>query len=101
MSNKLDEATVRHVAGLARLNVSDDEVSLFARQLAAVLDYVDQINELNTDDVPATAHALPLVNVFREDSVDPSYKPADALSNAPDSHDGFFKVPKVLDQDGA
>ena len=101
MSNRLDEATVRHVAGLARLNVSDDEVALFARQLAAVLDYVDQINELNTDDVPPMAHALPLVNVFREDSVDPSYKPADALSNAPDSHDGFFKVPKVLDQDGA
>lgn len=101
MSNRLDETTVRHVAGLARLSVTDDEVSLFARQLAAILDYVDQINELNTDDVLPTAHALPVVNVFREDCVDPSYEPADALSNAPDAHDGFFKVPKVLDQDGA
>jgi aspartyl-tRNA(Asn)/glutamyl-tRNA(Gln) amidotransferase subunit C len=100
-SKKLDEQAVRHVAHLARLKVSEAEVRLFAEQLSTILDYVEQLGELDTDDVPPTAHPLPLSNVFREDAVRDSRPAEEALSNAPDRKDAFFKVPKVIDQNSA
>ena len=101
MSSSLDEAAVRHVAHLARLKISDEEVRLYADQLSAVLGYVDQLNELDTTDVPPTTHAVPLSNVFRDDAVRASLSPGRALSNAPQQQDDFFRVPKVLDQESA
>ncbi|MHC4698425.1 MAG: Asp-tRNA(Asn)/Glu-tRNA(Gln) amidotransferase subunit GatC [Planctomycetota bacterium] len=101
MSSSLDEAAVRHVAHLARLEISDEEVRRYADQLSAVLGYVDQLNELDTTDVPPTTHAVPLSNVFRDDAVRASLDAECALSNAPQQQDGFFRVPKVLDQEGA
>ena len=101
MSSSLDEAAVRHVAHLARLEISDEEVRRYADQLSAVLGYVDQLNELDTTDVPPTTHAVPLSNVFRDDAVRSSLGPERALSNAPQQQDGFFRVPKVLDQESA
>jgi aspartyl-tRNA(Asn)/glutamyl-tRNA(Gln) amidotransferase subunit C len=101
MASSLDEAVVRHVAHLARLRISDAEAALFATQLSKVLEYVKQLNELDTRDVAPTAHALLVSNVFREDEVRPAWTPDQALYNAPDRRDGFFRVPKVLDQESS
>jgi aspartyl-tRNA(Asn)/glutamyl-tRNA(Gln) amidotransferase subunit C len=101
MASSLDEAAVRHVARLARLKITDAEAALFASQLSKVLEYIEQFNEVDTRNVPPTAHALPVSNVFREDVVRSSWTPDQALHNAPDRHDGFFRVPKVLDQESS
>ncbi|MFQ5415314.1 MAG: Asp-tRNA(Asn)/Glu-tRNA(Gln) amidotransferase subunit GatC [Phycisphaerae bacterium] len=101
MPPSLDESAVRHVANLARLNVSDAEVARYAAQLSAVLAYFEQLKQLDTTDVPPTAHPLPLTNVFRDDLVGPTCTPEFALRNAPSTRDTFFRVPKVLDHDGA
>ena len=101
MSPSLDEAAVRHVANLARLEISDEEVKRYADQLSAVLGYVEQLNELDTADVSPTAHAGGLSNVFREDMVQSSLSADHALRNAPQQQRGCFQVPKVLDQESA
>ncbi len=101
MSDTLDESAVRHVAHLARLKISDEEVARFAVQLSAILKYMDQLNEVETDDVPPTAHALELANVLRDDSIRTPCSAAEAIRNAPQSQDTFFRVPKVLDQESA
>lgn len=101
MARKIDEAQVRHISHLSRLNPTDDEVRLFSEQLSAILEYVEQLNELDTSDVPPTAHALPVNNVFRADEPRPGLTPDQALANAPHREGNFFAVPKVLDQDSA
>ena len=101
MGSTLDEAAVRHVARLARLKITDAEAALFASQLSKVLEYVEQLNELDTSNVLPTAHPLPVSNVFRADAIRPTWTADQALHNAPDRHDGFFRVPKVLDQESA
>lgn len=101
MPQRLDEETVRHIARLARLEVSDAEVHDYALQLSAILDYVAALNEVNTDDVPPAAHVAPVANVFREDQPAESWNAERALANAPDRAEQFFRVPKVLDQEGA
>lgn len=101
MASTLDEAAVRHVARLARLKITDAEAALFASQLSKVLEYVEQLGELDTRNIPPSAHALPVSNVFREDVARSSWTSEQALHNAPDCHDGFFRVPKVLDQESS
>ncbi len=101
MVSKLDEQAVRHVAHLARLSVTDDEVARYAQQLSRVLTYVEQLNELDTEGVPPTAHALPVSNVLRADELGHPIQQEQALHNAPRQQDGFFRVPKVLDQETA
>ena len=87
---------VRHVARLARLYVTDDEVELFAGQLAVVLDHASDIEALDTGGVPPTAHPLPLVNVLREDVVTPGVERDEVLTMAPSAEDGRFRVPRIL-----
>ncbi len=101
MGSRLDEPTVRHVAHLARLAVTDEEVRRFSEQLSSILGYMEQLNALDTKDVPPMAHPLPVSNVFREDTPHQPWTQERALHNAPAQHDGFFKVPKVLDQESA
>lgn len=101
MPAKLDEKTVRHVAELARLRITEKEVTQYARQLAAILDYVAQINEPDLTGVAPTAHAVDLHNVFRDDDPHTPWDADTALRNAPQRRDGFFEVPKVLGQDSA
>lgn len=101
MAPKLDEQAVRHVAHLARLTVTDDEVARYARQLSDILTYVEKLEQLDTQNVEPTAHALPLSNVLRKDQPGNSITQDDALHNAPRQQDGFFRVPKVLDQETA
>ncbi len=88
---------VEHVAKLARLELQDDEKEKFAEQLDAILQYIQKLDELNTDDVEPTSHVLPLVNVMREDEPRPSLPIDKVLLNAPDHEDGHFKVPAVLE----
>jgi aspartyl-tRNA(Asn)/glutamyl-tRNA(Gln) amidotransferase subunit C len=87
---------VRHVAKLARLEVTDEEVELFAGQLAAVLDHAQDVEALDTQGVPPTAHPLPLVNVLRDDVPGPSLDRDEVLAMAPEAEDGRFRVPRIL-----
>jgi aspartyl-tRNA(Asn)/glutamyl-tRNA(Gln) amidotransferase subunit C len=96
---KVSEQEVRHIAMLSRLNPSEEEVRLFSGQLSSILSYVEQLNEVDTADVPPTAHAVPVSNVFRPDAPHQSLSPEAALANAPQREGRFFAVPKVLEQD--
>jgi len=88
---------VEQVAKLARLELSEDEKAIFARQLSAILSYMDQLKTLDTGGVEPTATVLPTDNVFRDDQVRPSLPQEAALANAPDQADGFFRVPRILE----
>ncbi len=87
---------VQHVAHLARLEFSEEELGRFTEQLAQILTYVEKLNELDTSQVEPTYHALKLTNVFREDEIKESIPTDEALSNAPERENGFFVVPKVI-----
>ncbi len=84
---------VLHVARLARLALTDEEVERLGAQLNAILEAVGKVAELDLDGVEPTAHPLELVNVWAEDQPRPSLPTEDALANAPDSEAGFFRVP--------
>ena len=90
---------VRHLAGLARIQVTDDEVARFTEQLSLIVDSVSTVKAAVEGDVPATSHPIPMANVFREDVVEPSLSQAEALSSAPDSADGRFRVHAILDEE--
>ena len=98
MPDKICRVDVEHIAKLARLKLSEQEIERYQRELSAILEYVDQLNELDTDNVEPTAHPLPVHTVLREDEIAPSYEPDKALQNAPQRGGSFFAVPKVLDQ---
>lgn len=98
MDKRIDEAQVRKVAKLARLELSDAEVEEFTGQLSAILDYVERMNRLDTKDVEPLAHCLPISNVFREDVVKESLGTEKTLANAPQRDGAFFKVPKILEE---
>ena len=101
MAHKIDEAQVRHIGHLSRLKPTDGEVRLFSEQLSAIIEYMEQLNEVDTTDVPPTAHAVPVQNVFRADEPRRGLTPEQALANAPQREGSFFALPKVLDQDSA
>src|SRR5262245_35744345 len=101
MSRKIDSAAVRHVAHLARLKLGDADIERFATDLAGILDYADQLNRVDTSHIEPTAHPLPVQNIFREDEPRPCLGAEQVLANAPQREDGFFVLPKVLDQQGA
>ena len=84
---------VLHVARLARLDLTEEELTRLGGQLNAILDAVGKVGELDLADVPPTSHSLDLVNVWAEDEPRPSIPAEDALSNAPDRHGSFFRVP--------
>jgi len=90
---------VAHLAKLARLAVTEDELDLFAGQLDVILDAVAKVSEVATDDVPPTSHAVPLTNVFREDEVRPGLTQEQALSGAPAAEEGRFRVPRILGEE--
>jgi aspartyl-tRNA(Asn)/glutamyl-tRNA(Gln) amidotransferase subunit C len=93
----ITKTDVEHVAKLARLDLSDTEKELFTEQLNAILKYAEQLNGLNTEGVVPTSHAMPLVNVMREDVAKSSLPIGKVMLNAPDHEDGQFKVPAVLE----
>lgn len=89
---------VEHIAELAQLNFKEEELESFTHQLNEILSYVDKLNELNTENVEPLSHPVENINVFRNDELKPSITTEDALKNAPDKTDEFFKVPKVINQ---
>jgi len=89
-------AEVKHVAALAKLSFSNEELTKIAKDLDAIVGYVEQLKELNVDDVPPTSHVLDLHNVFREDKVEPWLTTEEALQNAPAQKMDYFSVPKVI-----
>ena len=96
MAAHISSADVAHVARLARLDITEEELELFTGQLAAVLDHAEDVERLDTAGVPPTAHPLPLVNVLRDDVVTPCLDPAEVLAQAPASEQGRFRVPRIL-----
>jgi aspartyl-tRNA(Asn)/glutamyl-tRNA(Gln) amidotransferase subunit C len=96
---KIDRATVEHIAELAKLQLTDGEMELFAGQLSAILEYAERLQAVDTDAIPPTASVLPLRNVLRPDEVQPSLPRASALGNAADQADGQFRVDAVLDDE--
>ena len=87
---------VEYVANLAKLELSEEEKKRFQKELDNIIKYIDQLNELDTENVPITSHVTLLQNVLREDKILPSLSPDEALANAPEKKDGFFRVPRVI-----
>jgi len=96
MGNPIDSDLVRHIGRLSRIELTEDEVRTFARQLAAIVEYFDKLQELNTDNVQPMPHAVEVHNVLAEDRPGESLTPDKALANAPQRDGNFFKVPKVI-----
>jgi aspartyl-tRNA(Asn)/glutamyl-tRNA(Gln) amidotransferase subunit C len=94
---KLTPAEVRHVAELAKLALSDDEVTLYTEQLSAILDYAEKLLAIDTSHVAPTPYVLDLVNVMRDDEPEACLSNEAALANAPDHEDGFFRVRAVFE----
>lgn len=95
---KITLQEVEHVARLARLELSAEEKERMRAQLDSILSYIDKLNELDTSAVEPTSHVLPMTNVFREDEVATSLAQEAALANAPERHDLFFRVPRILEE---
>lgn len=96
MSAPISRDDVAHVARLARLSLSDDELDTYTPQLAAVLDHASDVAGLDLADVVPTAHPLPLVNVLRADELGTTLELDDVLDAAPQAEDGRFRVPTIL-----
>jgi len=94
---KLSREEVEHIAELARLALSDEELALYQGQLSAILEYFERLQELDTEAIPPTATVLPLRSVMRDDEVRPPFPREEILANAPAAEEGCFKVPAVLE----
>jgi aspartyl-tRNA(Asn)/glutamyl-tRNA(Gln) amidotransferase subunit C len=93
---KITADQVRHVARLARLEIDPEAIEKLAAELATILTYVDKLNEVDTQDVPPTSHAIALTNAFRDDVAHAHLPREQALQNAPSQDEGSFVVPKVI-----
>ena len=89
---------VRDVAHLSRLAMEDHELDKFTGQLQAILDYASKLEELDISGVEPTSHVVPVANVLREDKARPSLSVNKALEQAPQPADGFFTVPRIIDE---
>ena len=96
VAGSISRDDVAHVARLARLDVTDDELERFTVQLAAVVDHFADVAALDTSGVPPTAHPLPLANVLRDDVPRPGVDRDELLAQAPSAEDGRFRVPRIL-----
>ena len=97
--SELTPDLVRHLASLARIQVTDAEVDRLTEQLGVIVDAVATVNAAVAGDVPATSHPIPMANVYREDVVETSLTQEQALSGAPDSAQGRFRVAAILDEE--
>lgn len=98
-SSGISRADVEHLAGLARIELSENELDHLAAELPAILAHVAAVQQAAGDDVPAMSHPLPVDNVFRPDTVRQSLTPDEALAAAPASQQQRFLVPKILGED--
>lgn len=97
MSSRISSDDVAHVARLARLTLTSEELAQFTAQLGAVLDHARDVEALDTAGVPPTAHPLPLENVFREDEPGECLDRSEVLAQAPSVEDDRFRVPRILE----
>jgi aspartyl-tRNA(Asn)/glutamyl-tRNA(Gln) amidotransferase subunit C len=95
----ISPSDVAHLARLARLSLTDDELDALAGQLDVILGAVGRVREVVADDIPPTSHAVPLTNVLRPDVAAPSLTAAEALAAAPAAEDDRFRVPRILDEE--
>jgi aspartyl-tRNA(Asn)/glutamyl-tRNA(Gln) amidotransferase subunit C len=94
----ITRADVAHLASLARISMTEDELDAMAGQLDVILGAVGRVQEVAAGDIPPTSHAVPLSNIYREDTLVPSLQPEDALGGAPMAEDQRFRVPRILDE---
>jgi aspartyl-tRNA(Asn)/glutamyl-tRNA(Gln) amidotransferase subunit C len=94
---KLSRERVEHIAALAKLELSEEEIETYQAQLSAILEHFEKLQELETDEIPPTATVLPLRSVTRADEVERPLAREKALENAPEREDGCFRVPAVLE----
>jgi aspartyl-tRNA(Asn)/glutamyl-tRNA(Gln) amidotransferase subunit C len=94
---KISREEVEHVARLARLELTEEEKVRMTAQLDSILGYIDKLNELDTAQVEPTTTVIPMVSVMREDVVRPSLSQEEALANAPDREDAYFRVPRIIE----
>lgn len=87
---------VEHIAKLAKLSLSEDEKNAYTKQLSEILDYVEKLNELDTEEIEPLSHVMDVTNAFREDTPRECLSRKDTLANAPESDGKFFIVPKVI-----
>lgn len=97
--SSLERADVARLATLARIDMTDDDLDRLSGQLNAIVDAVATLATLDTHDVPATSHPIPMSNVEREDVIEPSLTPAQALAAAPQAEDDRFRVPQILGEE--
>lgn len=96
---RISREDVEHVARLARLALTDDEVTLFSEQLSGILEHAARVSALPTADVPPSTHPIPLHNILRADTVRPCLDRDAVLAEAPDTEDGRVRVPRILGDD--
>ena len=89
--------SIEHIAHLARLSLSEKEKELFGGQLEGILNYMEKLNELDTKDIEATSHVIAIDNITRDDVPAPSLAREEALLNAPDKTEKFYRVPKIIE----
>lgn len=94
---KITTENVKHIAGLSRLSISDNEIEIFRGQLNSIIEYVEKLNNLDTSNIEPTSHVIPLNNFMRDDIPAVSLPVEDALKNAPDSTEKFYRVPKIIE----
>ena len=88
---------IEHIAKLARLRLTDAEKETFTKQMETIVEYIEKLNELDTEGVEPTSHVLPLGNAFRRDEVDPSPAVAEILAAAPQRQGRYYKVPRIIE----
>lgn len=93
----IQQDEIKHIAKLARLQLSDEELPRYTEQVGRILAFFDELKQLDTTDVPATAHPIPVNNAFRPDALKPSLGADRALLNAPQREGDYFRVPKILE----
>lgn len=96
MDKTIDLDLVRHIGKLSRIELTDDQVHTFSRQLASILEYFGKLQQLDTSAVEPLAHAVEISNVLADDTPHASLTPEQALANAPQRDGDFFRVPKVI-----
>ena len=94
---KITKEEILHVANLARLEMDEEAVERFSGQIGQILEYVETLNQADTEGIAPTSHAISLTNAFREDKPAPSIANEEALANAPEQENGLFVVPKVIE----
>jgi aspartyl-tRNA(Asn)/glutamyl-tRNA(Gln) amidotransferase subunit C len=99
MPDRISREDVAHVANLARLDLTDEDLDRYTEQLGDILAYAADVAALDTAGVPPTAHPLPLVNILRDDVVGPSLDRDEVLEQAPAAENGMFRVPRILGEE--